>query len=41
MSIEEFFGDWSNVIDLKEAERVTRRLAVSDVPLCPKLKDIF
>ena len=41
MSIEEFFGEWSKVIDLKEAERVTRRLAVSDVPLCPKLKDIF
>lgn len=41
MSIEEFFGDWSKVIDLKEAERVTRRLASSNISLCPKLKDIF
>jgi len=38
MSIEEYFGDWSKIIDLKEADRILKRLP-SDI--CPQKKDIF
>lgn len=41
MTIEEYFGDWCKVIDIAEAERITRKLASSKQLICPKLKDIF
>jgi uracil-DNA glycosylase len=40
MTIEEYFGEWSKVIDLKEAERILKKLAVYPV-ICPNLKNIF
>ena len=41
MTIEEYFGDWSAVVDLKEADRITKRLSASQHLICPSLKDIF
>ena len=41
MTIEEYFGDWSNVIDLKEADRIIRKLSASKYMVCPNVKDIF
>ena len=41
MTIEEYFGDWSKVIDLQEADRILRKLSASKNIICPKLKDIF
>ena len=39
MSIEEYFGEWSKVIDLKEADRLIKKL--SSQRICPQAKDIF
>ena len=41
MTIEEYFGDWSKVIDTKEADKIVRRLAVGKQQVCPQIKDIF
>ena len=41
MTIKEYFGDWSKVIDLKEANNLLKKLAVSNQSLCPQLKDVF
>ena len=41
MSIEEYFGDWSKVVDLKEADRIIRKLLASNAIVCPQIKDIF
>lgn len=38
MSIEEYFGDWSKVIDLNEADRILKALPFR---ICPQKKDIF
>lgn len=40
MTIEEYFGGWSKVIDLKEAERILKRLTAYPI-ICPNLRDIF
>lgn len=40
MTIEEYFGEWSKVIDLKEAERILKKLVTYPI-ICPNLKDIF
>jgi len=40
MTIQEYFGDWSKVVDLTEADRIIRKLSVSN-HVCPQLKDIF
>ena len=40
MTIEEYFGDWSKVIDLKEADRIMRKLS-NEKDVCPQMKDIF
>lgn len=40
MTIEEYFGDWSKVIDLQEADRLLRKVA-ADKEVCPVPKDIF
>lgn len=40
MTIEEYFGDWSKIIDLNEADRLLKS-AVKDSPICPIPKDIF
>lgn len=41
MTIQEYFGDWCKVIDLSEAERITRKLISLPQPICPLPKDIF
>jgi uracil-DNA glycosylase len=41
MSIEEYFGEWSKVLDLAEADRIIRKLSASNHVICPQLKDIF
>ena len=41
MTIEEYFGDWSNVLDLKEADRILKKLSASNCTVCPQIKDIF
>lgn len=41
MTIQEYFGDWSNVVDLIEADRILRKLSASKTIICPQLKDIF
>lgn len=41
MRIEEYFGDWSNIIDLKEADRILKKLLASNTTICPQVKNIF
>ena len=41
MTKEEYFGDWSKVIDLREADRIMKKLSASKYTICPQLKDIF
>lgn len=41
MTIREYFGDWSKVVDLQEADRILRKLSASNHIICPRLKDIF
>lgn len=41
MTIEEYFGDWSKVIDTNEVDKIVRRLAISKQKICPQIKDIF
>ena len=41
MTIKEYFGDWSRVVDLQEADRILRKLSASHYTICPQLKDIF
>ena len=41
MTIQEYFGDWSKVVDLKEADRIIRKLSASKHVICPQLSNIF
>ena len=41
MTVQEYFGDWSKVVDLHEADRIIRKLSASNYVICPQLKDIF
>jgi uracil-DNA glycosylase len=41
MTIQEYFGDWSKVVDLTEADRILKKLSASNHIICPQLKDIF
>ena len=41
MTIQEYFGDWSKVVDLQEADRIMKKLSVSNHIICPKLNDVF
>jgi len=41
MTIDDYFGDWSKVIDLREANRLMRQLSASPQTICPRPKDIF
>lgn len=41
MTAREYFGDWSRVLDIREADRVTRGLVRSGKALCPAVPDIF
>ena len=41
MTIQEYFGDWSKVIDLEEADKIMKRLLSSKKMICPLPKDVF
>ena len=41
MTIQEYFGDWSRVVDLKEADNNVKRLISSGNIICPDVKNIF
>lgn len=41
MTIQEYFGDWSKVINLDEAENILKKLSTFPIVICPSLKDIF
>ena len=41
MTIEEYFGDWADIVDLKEADKAVRKLLTSKKTVCPQIKDIF
>jgi uracil-DNA glycosylase len=41
MTIREYFGDWSKVVDLSEADRILKKLTSSGVSICPSAKDVF
>lgn len=41
MTIEEYFGKWTNVIPMREIQNITMALKKAVKPVCPALKDIF
>lgn len=41
MTIQEYFGDWSKVIDLGEAKRLMSHLVSLKQPICPLPRDVF
>lgn len=41
MTIKEYFGDWSKIIDLDFVSRITKVLPAYKEPVCPSPKDIF
>lgn len=41
MTKEEYFGDWSKVVDLDEADRIMKKLVASNTTICPQIKDVF
>lgn len=41
MTIQEYFGDWYKVIDIREADRLIRKLSVSKQMVCPSVRDVF
>ena len=41
MTKEEYFGDWSKVVNLQEADRIMKKLSASHCVICPKLNDVF
>lgn len=41
MTIQEYFGDWTKVIDLSKVNTITNRLKPYNRILCPKLHDVF
>lgn len=41
MTIQEYFGDWCKVIDVREADRIIKKLVGIKQQVCPQTKDIF
>lgn len=41
MAIGEYFGDWTGIIDLKEAQSTMKRIVTLKGPICPDVKDVF
>lgn len=41
MTIEEYFGDWVNVVDLEQADSIMKKLISSKDKVCPEIKNIF
>lgn len=41
MTIEEYFGDWCEYIDLEMADNIKNTLLKSNMVICPKLSNVF
>lgn len=41
MTLEEYFGDWAEVLDIREADRLVNKLVNSRLTVCPLPKNIF
>ena len=41
MTIQEYFGDWSTIVDLQEADRILKKLSASNCIICPNIGSIF
>lgn len=41
MTIQQYFGDWSKIVNLTDANAVLKRLIASRQAICPSIKDIF
>lgn len=41
MTVEEYFGDWSRVVDVKIADSILHRIIASKEAICPLPKNIF
>ena len=41
MLIEEYFGDWSKVLDLQQADAILRKIVQSKQIVCPSIKNVF
>lgn len=41
MTIEEYFGKWSKIIDLDEVNKIMKKLTSSKEDICPLPKDMF
>lgn len=41
MTIEQYFGDWSKVVDLEEADRIMKLLIPYRNVLCPNISNVF
>lgn len=43
MTLEEYFGDWIHVLDMKELNNVMNKLAgeYKRKPICPNQSDVF
>ena len=41
MTIEEYFGEWSKIVNLKDAKNVLTRLTSLKSVLCPQIKNVF
>lgn len=41
MSIEEYFGDWKNVVPVSQADDTIKAVNKSVKPVCPMLRDVF
>lgn len=41
MTAKEYLGDWTDIINVQEADRILRKLSASNSIICPKIKDIF
>lgn len=41
MTVEEYFRDWTKVIDTAKANTILKHLSSSKQPICPRIKDVF
>lgn len=41
MTIEEYFGDWNDVVNLNLVKNITKKLLPYKSQICPNLKDVF
>ena len=41
MTIQEYFGDWSGIVNTSEADKLLRKIATSGISVCPLVRDVF